>query len=54
LFSPITGRIVVDRDHVHLSPRDHDVAHRHLGNLQRAFDDRQRVGVEQSVLERPV
>src|SRR5271167_1784689 len=47
-------RFVVDRNHVHLGAWNHDVAHRHFGNLQRPFDDRQRVGVEQFVLERAV
>jgi hypothetical protein len=46
------GRRVVNRDDVHLRPRNHDVAHRHLGHLQHALDHRQRVGVEQLVLER--
>ena len=69
LFSPMTGkrecrvsstsgmnagRLVVERDDVHLRARDHDVAHRHLGHLQHALDHRQRVGVEQLALERAV
>ena len=45
---------VIDRHDVHLRARDHDVAHGHLGDLQRAFDDRQSVGVEQLALERTV
>ena len=48
------GRLVVDRDDVHLGARDHDVAHGHLGHLQHALDHRQRVGVEELVLERAV
>ena len=44
-------RLVLDRHHVHLRARDHDVADCHLGNLQRTFDDRQRVGVEELSLE---
>ncbi len=48
------GRIVVDRHDVHLGARNHDVAHRHLGHLQHALDHRQRVGVEELVLERAV
>ncbi len=48
------GRIVVDRHDVHLRARDHDVAHRHLGDLQHALDHRQRVGVEELALERAV
>ena len=46
--------LVLDRHHVHLRARNHDVAHRHLGNLQRTFDDRQRVCVEELSLEGPV
>jgi hypothetical protein len=42
---------VVDVDHVHLRARHHDVAHRHVGHRQRAFDDGQRVGVHQVALE---
>ena len=30
-------RFVVDRNHVHLGAWNHDVAHRHFGNLQRAL-----------------
>ena len=48
------GRLVVDRYDVHLRARDHDVAHGHLRDLQRAFDDRQRIGVEELALERAV
>ena len=48
------GRIVVDRDDVHLRARDHDVAHRHLGHLQHALDHRQRIRIEELVLERAV
>ena len=69
LFSPITGKrecsvsmtsgmnssgaSSIDTT-VHLRARDHDVAHRHLGDLQHALDHRQRVGVEQRALERAV
>ena len=45
------GRLVLDRYHVHLRARDHDVAHGHFGNLQGTFDDRQRIGVEELTLE---
>ena len=46
--------LIVDRHDVHLGARDHDVAHGHLGDLQRAFDDRQSIRVEQFALERAV
>jgi hypothetical protein len=46
--------LVFARHHVHLRARNHDVAHGHFGDLQRTFDDRQRVGIEQLPLERAV
>ncbi len=47
-------RGLADVDHVHLSARHHDVAHLHLGDLQRALDHRKGVGVEEISLERRV
>jgi hypothetical protein len=41
---------LLDVDHVHLRARDHDVAHLHLGDGERALGDGQRVGVEQVAL----
>jgi len=42
--------LLVDIDHVHLRARDHDVAHLHFGDGERALGDGQRVGVEQVAL----
>jgi hypothetical protein len=44
-------RRFLDVDHVHLGARHHDVAHRHVGHRQRAFDDGQCVGIHQVALE---
>jgi len=41
----------VEAHAVHLRARHHDVVSLHVGNLQRTFDDRQGVGVEQVALE---
>src|SRR5207253_7126519 len=38
---------LVDVDEVDLRARDHDVAHLHLRDGERALDDRERVGIEQ-------
>ena len=47
----LVGRLA-DVDHVHLRARHHDVARLQLGDLQHAFDHRERVGVEQIALVR--
>jgi hypothetical protein len=65
-LSPMTGKTrmrgaqrslddLVERvlyvDTIHLGTRNHHVAHRHVGHLKRAFDDRKGIRIEQIAFE---